>query len=171
MTTKQAPSEAAFKWAVDLTVMVCNATNVPPAKQTEQLLFLAGLSAGELSKYIDGMQAVKSGLPKPKPVLATLAYVPPAGQYLIDGTHYTLKKSKAHGGILVYTDGGYGYLGALAAPKCAKLAEALDTAEKAKACVLAYAKETGKCGVCNKVLSDPESIADGIGPVCKKKYA
>lgn len=170
ISTVHAPSEAAFKWAVDLTVMVSDANNVPPAATANQLLILVGLSAGELSKYIDMMQQLKAQMPKAKPVLATLAYVPPAGQYLVNGTHYTLKKSKIHGGILVYCDGGYGYVGALAAPKCAAIAAALDSAEKAKACVLAYAKETGKCGVCNTTLTDPKSIAAGIGPVCAKKY-
>lgn len=170
MTTTHAPSEAAFKWAVDLTVMVADASKMAPASLSTQLLVLAGLNAAQLSKYIDMMQGIKANLPKPKPVLATLAYQPPAGQYLINGQHYTLKKSKVHGGILVYTGGGYGYVGSLAAGKCAAIAEALNTAEKAKACVLAYAKETGKCGVCNTTLTDPKSIAAGIGPVCAKKY-
>ena len=169
-STVHAPNEAAFKWAVDLTVMVCEATNVPPAKQTEQLLLRAGLSAAELSKHIDALQAVKSALPKPKYKLAELAYVPPAGQYLVNGEHLTLKVSKMHGGILVY-EKYWGYVGALAAPKCAAIAEALSTAEKAQAACIAYAKATSKCGMCNTPLKDPKSIADGIGPVCKKKFA
>jgi hypothetical protein len=30
-----------------------------------------------------------------------------------------------------------------------------------------YGHELGVCGVCHKTLTDPPSIADGIGPVCK----
>jgi hypothetical protein len=30
-----------------------------------------------------------------------------------------------------------------------------------------YGHELGVCGVCHKTLTDPKSIADGIGPVCK----
>lgn len=31
-----------------------------------------------------------------------------------------------------------------------------------------YGVESGVCGKCGKELTDPDSIADGIGPVCKK---
>lgn len=30
----------------------------------------------------------------------------------------------------------------------------------------AYGHLTGRCGVCNRVLSDDDSLAAGIGPVC-----
>lgn len=33
----------------------------------------------------------------------------------------------------------------------------------------AYGTELGVCGVCHKTLTDPESIANGIGPVCAKR--
>jgi hypothetical protein len=32
-----------------------------------------------------------------------------------------------------------------------------------------YGHELGVCGVCHKTLTDPQSIADGIGPVCQSK--
>lgn len=32
-----------------------------------------------------------------------------------------------------------------------------------------YGKHTGTCGVCSRLLSDPESVARGIGPVCARK--
>lgn len=32
-----------------------------------------------------------------------------------------------------------------------------------------YGHELGVCGICHKTLTDPQSIADGIGPVCKSK--
>lgn len=32
-----------------------------------------------------------------------------------------------------------------------------------------YGHEIGRCGVCNRTLTDPESIAIGIGPVCIEK--
>lgn len=31
-----------------------------------------------------------------------------------------------------------------------------------------YGKHTGTCGVCSRLLSDPESVARGIGPVCAR---
>ena len=33
-----------------------------------------------------------------------------------------------------------------------------------------YGKQSGRCGLCRSPLSDPESIARGIGPVCAKKH-
>jgi hypothetical protein len=38
-----------------------------------------------------------------------------------------------------------------------------------KAAALRYAQESGRCYVCNRTLTTPESIRDGIGPVCKEK--
>lgn len=33
-----------------------------------------------------------------------------------------------------------------------------------------YGRITGSCGVCGRVLEDPESVARGIGPVCINKF-
>jgi hypothetical protein len=41
-------------------------------------------------------------------------------------------------------------------------------AQDPKAASIRYGQELGKCGVCNKTLTDNESIAAGIGPVCAK---
>jgi hypothetical protein len=43
-------------------------------------------------------------------------------------------------------------------------------AEDPKAAAVAYAREHGRCAVCNASLSDPESIARGLGPVCAKRF-
>lgn len=36
--------------------------------------------------------------------------------------------------------------------------------------VLAFARLTGQCGVCARKLTDAESVARGIGPICADKY-
>lgn len=33
-----------------------------------------------------------------------------------------------------------------------------------------YGQETGHCCICNRLLTDPESIARGIGPVCAERF-
>lgn len=38
-----------------------------------------------------------------------------------------------------------------------------------KAASIAYGQQLGQCGVCNRTLTNPGSIADGIGPVCAAK--
>ena len=49
----------------------------------------------------------------------------------------------------------------------AKIAEDEQTAFEAG---VAYAKESGNCFRCNRKLTNPESIASGIGPECAKKF-
>lgn len=34
----------------------------------------------------------------------------------------------------------------------------------------AYGKRTGNCCCCNRLLTDPQSVADGVGPVCRARY-
>lgn len=33
----------------------------------------------------------------------------------------------------------------------------------------AYGHEIGRCGICHRTLTDPESIARGIGPICLER--
>lgn len=35
---------------------------------------------------------------------------------------------------------------------------------------IAYGKRYGKCSVCARTLTDPESIDRGIGPVCAERF-
>jgi hypothetical protein len=38
------------------------------------------------------------------------------------------------------------------------------------AAAVSHGRTTGQCAVCNRPLSDPESVARGIGPVCAGKF-
>jgi hypothetical protein len=49
-------------------------------------------------------------------------------------------------------------------------AEILAIAADPKAAAIAYGKQFGKCSVCNRDLTDPESVAAGIGPICAGRY-
>jgi hypothetical protein len=44
-------------------------------------------------------------------------------------------------------------------------------ARDAMSAAIAYAKEHGRCAVCNAHLSDPKSISQSMGPVCVKKFS
>lgn len=171
-TTHQAPSEKAFTYALALRQQLSELKGVSSFMAAKLLEVLAGMNAAQVSQSIDYyQQEIKSlGAKTATFTPAPLAYVPPAGQYVVDGEHLTLKVSKAHGGTLVYEKYA-GYLGALASSKLAKIAEALSTPAKAKAAVLAYSAATHKCGICNTKLTDPKSIEAGIGPVCAKKFS
>jgi hypothetical protein len=38
-----------------------------------------------------------------------------------------------------------------------------------KRATIDYGHQLGRCGVCNRTLTNPDSIADGIGPICAAK--
>lgn len=39
-----------------------------------------------------------------------------------------------------------------------------------KAASMRYGQELGRCGVCGRTLTDPDSISKGIGPVCEGRF-
>lgn len=49
-------------------------------------------------------------------------------------------------------------------------ARIVDVARDPRAAAIAYGKEFGLCSVCGRELSDPESVAAGIGPVCRERF-
>lgn len=36
--------------------------------------------------------------------------------------------------------------------------------------IIAFGRQTGKCSICNRPLSDPDSLQAGVGPVCRAKF-
>lgn len=44
-------------------------------------------------------------------------------------------------------------------------------AKDPEAAMLAYGREIGKCGHCGRTLTDEDSRAAGIGPVCRRKVS
>lgn len=170
MTTTTKPmTEAQFSYAISLAVKL----HSDPAKRAEALLTLAGCDFNSISVLIDAMKANLAMLPKTyTPASAsfktTVAYVPPVGTYLVGSDQVQVKQGKFSGQVYLVVNGAY--KGSLSSSKAAPWAVQLDDPEKAKAAVVAYGAKTGKCGKCGHKLTDPESIAKKIGPVCEKKY-
>jgi len=82
-------------------------------------------------------------------------------------------------GAVYVTDNEYGnYLGKVMQGKFLKIRECTDEANKEivevlndpKAAAIAYGKKFGVCSVCSRELTDPVSIANGIGPICAENY-
>jgi hypothetical protein len=138
------------------------------ALRSAKLVEAAGYDFGAASAAIDALKAKLSGTPAAKPVKQMPAYVPPFGHYVIDGDTVQIKQPK-HAGGPIYVFKNDCYVGAVGFKGNAVIAS-LDTPEKAHAAVVAYAQITGKCGVCNTKLTNPKSIAAGIGPICAKNY-
>lgn len=96
----------------------------------------------------------------------------PAGRYAVtteDGYYAFYRVWKGNrGGVVVYmqiSDDEQRCYGAQATAILRKI-EAVGTLEASKA----YGREIGACGVCGRTLTNPESIANGIGPICTKRF-
>lgn len=160
------PSETAFQFAMDL---IRKTTEGHPQVRVNLLTSLATMNAQQVS---DAIKVMKLGLEEkakqakaaPKPAPATAQAVP--GHYVIDGVHYQIKQSKLTKFSYVMKNGSY--LGAKG-PEAEKILAEIVANGQAHA--IAYAKVTGKCGICNTKLTDPKSIAAGLGPICAKKFA
>jgi hypothetical protein len=155
-----AATPAAFSYAIKLTTQA-----VPnPAQRLPLLRELAGMNGPALSKRIDLLKA-QIRINTTKVAATAPAAQPVPGHYMIDGAHIVIKVSKLTKFAYVLKDGCY--LGNKHADAKAILA---DVAANGQTYAVAYAAKTGKCGVCNTKLTDPKSIAAGIGPVCAKKF-
>lgn len=123
---------------------------------------IEGMTLNEASRFIDWLQA-KPKLPK------TVANVE-RGTYEYNSRFYLV--TKARGSNRLYAQ----LLVPLAQGKVAKryapgiyskLTPDMKLSEaKARNFGMAY----GVCCMCGRLLSDPESIKNGIGPVCGKRY-
>lgn len=161
MTTPQA----------ELLIKLINEVNADsPAARAAALAGMVGFDTFKAHQAIDLLIAAKKIMPKtamtPEAVPAAPAYVPPKGKYLVDGKVVEVKVGKAP-----YLIVNGAYYGAFSNTNNAAYAEALGSADKAKAAAVEFGHKIGKCGVCGTKLTDPKSVAKGIGPWCEKKYA
>ena len=96
----------------------------------------------------------------------------PAGRYAVttDDGHYAFYRvwRGSRGGVVVYmqiSDDEQRMYGAQATAILCKIKTA-GPLEAAKA----YGREIGECGICGRTLTNEESRAAGIGPICSQKY-
>jgi hypothetical protein len=90
---------------------------------------------------------------------------------------FEFKPAKRHPGTIYVTEGSE-YLGKIvegkfrATRECGAEREAriLAAAADPAAAAIAYGKRWKSCSCCGKTLTDPDSIAAGIGPVCAKNH-
>lgn len=110
-------------------------------------------------------RAKESGLKRPRLTFASVKFSPAA-------------ETSANPGAIYAKDCDGVYLGKFAAGRFVRSRDCTDEHEREvlriamdpyKAAV-EHGKLTGGCCVCNRTLSDPESVALGIGPVCAKKF-
>lgn len=109
-----------------------------------------------------GMIETLKGMPRSTPKAPEIT----EGMYVLDGEIYKVQRA-VHGSGNLYakhlTPSGFEY----AAGVVRRLAGARPlTIEEAKA----YGALYGTCAVCGRTLTDEDSIAAGIGPVCASKF-
>lgn len=155
-------SEAAFDYA---TKLIAKVTAGEPAIRIKMLTSLATMNAGQVSATIDELKGRAKKAPAIAPAVGPAKQAVP-GYYVINGVKYQVKQSKLTKFSYVLKNGAY--LGAKGPEAEAVLAEIV---ANGLAHAVAYAKLTSKCGICNTKLTDPKSIAAGIGPICAEKYA
>lgn len=87
------------------------------------------------------------------------------------------KATSANAGALYVTEAGE-YLGKVMGGKFLRVracsndqeAKVLNLLQDPKAAAQAYGIETGVCCICNRELTDPVSVAQGIGPICADRF-
>lgn len=118
-------------------------------------------------------RAREQGVKKPKMILAGLRFAPAPATGVNAGAIYVTDRSgdreDAYEGA---------YLGKIIGGKFLKVRDCTDAKASQivtvladpKQAAIAFGKEFGVCSVCAKELSDPVSIANGIGPICAKRF-
>lgn len=103
----------------------------------------------------------------------------PAGYYYIevaDGSHrrYRITERRTRYGsvrrsaAVAYSNGGRWMTSGIRSVENA-VREAVRNGRSLRELTVAYGQHTGSCGVCGRTLTDPESIARHIGPVCASR--
>ena len=112
--------------------------------------------------------AVKSGLKSPKLRLEGLVLSPAKANSKNAGAIYVKAgssfESEYYGKVL----NGQFYKMRTAPDSVTEALQAL--ASDPTATAVAYGRETGICSCCGRTLTDPESIARGIGPICADNW-
>ena len=135
------------------------------AERNLEPLNLGGLTIEDASAEIARLFAI----PRPKAERkAERVQVTEAGIYRTsDGTIYKVQRSRETGNLYAkrLNVAGRGFTYAQGAIYALTPADRLTLAE-----AKAFGFEFGICCVCGAELSDPKSVAQGIGPVCAKRW-
>lgn len=90
----------------------------------------------------------------------------PHGVYVADGKLFRVYPGRGSGRMLAKQIVGTNFIYVGLASRFVTLADRLSVEDAAK-----FGSQFGVCCVCEALLTDPESIALGIGPVCRAKYS
>lgn len=135
------------------------------ARERAMEMLAAGLSAEQASRWIERL------LELPRKATDEAGNVP-AGRYAIPGADGQLRFYKIDrpedgrwaGWVFVKVQAGDDLWPVKDKSERSKILS--EIGKDARAASIAYGREIGACGVCGRTLTDAESRANGIGPVC-----
>lgn len=116
----------------------------------------ARLEVRSASKIIDWLMA--------QPQQTNADAVTDVGMYMDGVTIFKVRRSKTTGALYAMRLVGNKFMYESGSIRALKSSQRMSL-DQAKA----YGVQTGTCCVCAAVLTDPKSIASGIGPVCAKR--
>lgn len=127
------------------------------------------LSSRQASSLLDDLFAAPR-VPRMPPKQVVSAEVVPAGKYKVGDRLVRVDRPESGGwvGWVFVEDITHAAERLKRADADAVLTEI--AAVGAEAAAAEYGKATGECGVCSRRLTDPVSVALGIGPICRKKF-
>jgi hypothetical protein len=123
----------------------------------------------DISKVITSLKAARSHILYPKLRLAGFVFSLAGANSANAGAVYVKSNGDVYLGKIIPTDTGARFL---KSRDCSAETEAqvIASAQDPEAAAVAYGKEYGRCSCCGRTLTDPESIARGIGPICAEHY-
>lgn len=119
------------------------------------------LTSADASQRIDAALKALATAPRPRSSSPQLG----PGVYRHNGGVYRVFPAQGSGRLIakLYVDGSWEYAGA--AHRLLRAEERMSLED-----VKAFGVDTGMCGICGRTLTNPESVAAGIGPVCASKF-
>jgi len=148
----------------------CAAATAPQAAQSAPAQAPApAVTLQPLHEAFD--RASAAGIVHPRLRLGEFVFTPAKAESANPGAIY-IKAAKDDNGL------PGAYLGKVLGGKFLKSRDCSDATQAVivelskdpKAAAIAYGKKFGRCSVCARELTDEESVAAGIGPVCAKRY-
>lgn len=135
------------------------------SRQSAAAATATAVEVGNVTKMQEAFaSAIESGLKRPKMRLSgfVLKLAPATGRN--KGAIYVTAADEYMGKI---ADGTF-----TPSRDCdaAKQAEIVALCADPLAAAVAYGQQTGQCACCGRELTDPESVALGVGPVCREKW-
>lgn len=132
------------------------------AEQAQQAARTAPVEAARLEAAFAA--AMASGLKRPRITLT--------------GFGFSLARASSANAGAIYVKAGETYLGKVRGGQFTPSRECAPAQQAEVAAVLAdpmgaaesYGRLTGNCCICSRLLTDPESVARGIGPVCARRF-